>query len=179
MSISAHKDVSLDLLADEGVITSTIIPPNLLKLLYLEQTIRINEKVVVTAFPGGVIDINISSGTFKLNLRDISIFLSRSGEFGFSRNKGVYNKEYHNIVDKHIFLLNIEGLTYKFKQEGVVYKKSDPDKKYEVKEVETLQCIIKTIRTEGLLILISGVIAISILTYLLLNTGSTNLIPVY
>jgi len=179
VSISAHKDVSFNYFVEEGVITSTITPPNLLKLLYIEQKYKINEKVVVTAFPGGVIDINISTGTCKVNLRDTSLFLSKSGEFGFSRKKDINNKEYQYIVDKHIFLLKIDGFVYKYKEEGVVYKKSDPGGKYEVKEVETLQCIIKTIRTEGLLVIICGAIVISMLFYLMLNLGSINLIPAY
>jgi len=174
-SLSAYKDLEFDMFKENGIVIDSYTPPNILNLLYMEQKLSIQPKVVVTAFPGGPFDLNISSKSLKMKVGNFALFGTQRGEIGFLTITDPQDSNYHYIVDKHSIIFAFNGITYKYKKEGVKESEKLSNDQLDIKEVETLQCKLKTIKTEGLLVIVSGTIIIASLIYLLMTTG--NLLP--
>lgn len=174
VSISAYKGVNIDLLTENGVVTGSFSPPNILNLLYMEQTLSIQPKVVVTAFPGGPFDFNISSRKVTIRFGDVSLFGSLSGEFGFSQK--IYPKrsgfDYKQI--KQSFMISAAGITYKVKDEGIEIVSDKQNSQVDVKMVHTLDCKIITIKTIGLAIIAIGIVFSILAGYLIFTQGLLN-----
>ena len=137
----------------------------------MEQTLSIKHKIVVTAFPGGPIDFNVSSQKATVKLGDLSLFWSQSGEFGFSQK--MYPKmsgfDYKQI--KHSFMISVDGITYKVKDEGIEIVSAKQNSQVDVKKVNTLDCKIITIKSIGLAIIAIGIVFSILAGYLMFSQG--------
>ncbi len=149
----------------EGIVTHTYIPPNILKLFYISQDYKIAPKVKVTANPGGILNIDVTSLTETLRLnKNISLFssLKKGGiaiGLGVKKPEDMYGYDY--VEDKHSLTTSWKGLIYTYQKDGVnvIDRKSNND--FEYKLIDTLQCDTKTIRSEGILITAGAALGIS------------------
>jgi len=152
LSLSARETWDFNFFTQEGMVARTYLPPNFWQLFYMEQKLNIEQKAVLTLNPGSLInyDITTAKGSVKLN-EDVS-YIFGPGELGFSVKN--YSKEprYDYSVTKHSIQITIGGLTYKYKEEGVIVQK--PIDGVHVKFVNTLKCDTKTIKSEGILVLV-------------------------
>jgi len=152
MSLSARETWDINLFTQEGMVARTYLPPNFWQLFYMEQKLNIEQKAVLTLNPGSLInyDITTAKGSVKFN-EDIS-YIFGPGEMGFSI-KGQDDKAgYDYTVTKHSIQITWRGLTYKYKEEGVVVQ--EPIDGVHVKFVNTLKCDTKIIKFEGILVLV-------------------------
>jgi len=152
LSLSARETWDFNLFTQEGLVAGTYLPPNLLQLFYMEQKFNIEQKAVLTLNPGSLInyDFTTAKGSVKFN-EDVS-YIFGPGEMGFSIKSNNDEIKYDYSVAKHSIQFSWRGLTYKYKEEGVIVQK--PIDGVHVKFVNTLKCDTKTIKSEGILVLV-------------------------
>ncbi len=165
LSLSASNEWDFNLFSQEGVIAQSYVPPNILKMLYVGQEFNIKPKAKVTANPGSILDIDITSGTYKVNLGEkLSIFSSIKGG-GITVGVGIKRSDTHSphdyLVDKHSLSSTWRGITHTYRQEGTNIDKKVSNEDLEVKKISTLVCETQTIKTEGILIVVGAILGIS------------------
>jgi len=170
-SFSAYEEAPLNLLNEEGILVNAYQPSWFLDLLYTKQEMEIGPKVVVTTYPDGLMDLNLSSKSWSMKLGKTTIFAGLNGEFGFGHeiDNNLPYYDYQQI--KHSFRIDSNGVAYKLKIEGIETDDEKANDYIEIKVIKTLKCQITTIRT--LRILIGAVVAVLLaaLLYLRLNSG--------
>ena len=82
-SYSAYQDAPLNLLTEDGILLKSYIPPRYLDLFYTRQELEISPKVVVTAYPDGLMNLNLTRKSWSMKIGQKTIFLALNGEFGF------------------------------------------------------------------------------------------------
>lgn len=177
-SYSVYEEAPLNLLSEDGILVNAYQPSWFLDLFYTQQELAIGPKVVITSYPDGLMNLNLSSKSWSMKIGETTIFASLNGEFGFAYKMGKDNSQYNYKISKHSFGFGNDGLTYKSKIEGNVIDNEKTNNQVEVKEVKTLKCQITTIRSLG--ILVGGTVAILLaaLLYLYLSTGAPLPLPV-
>jgi hypothetical protein len=154
LSVSARESWDFNFLTQEGMVAGTYVPPNLWKIFYMKQKLNIEQKAVLTINPGALInyDITTAKGSVKLG-KDIS-YIFGPGEMGFSLKKYDKKSMYDYSVTKHSIQVSLRGWTYKFKEEGILIYTEDTPVGFQKKVINTLNCDTKTIKTEGILVLV-------------------------
>jgi hypothetical protein len=143
-------------------------------MLYVMQTLDISQKVVITVFPDSLFDINFSTNTIKTKIGNTSIFVSRSGEVGFSRKIGLDNEENKYSLATHSFLISPIGFTYKNKYDSVIVQTGEGQLMYKL--INNISYRTMTIKFEGLAIGITVTAAIILVG---LITNGLGIEPVY
>lgn len=161
VSLSASNEWDYNIFSQEGVISQSYVPPNILRMLYMEQKFDIESKVKITGNPGSILDIDITSGTYKVNLGEIiSVYSSIKGGgltlgVGIKKPSKLSNFDY--IVDKHSLSSTWRGLAYTYRQEGVDVI-DDPYENVESKVITSLQCKTQTIKTLGIVVAAAAIV---------------------
>jgi hypothetical protein len=170
VSLSASNEWDLNLFSQEGIIAQSYSPPNILKVLYVAQELNINPKAKITRNPGSFMDIDLTSGTWTMNLgKKISLFTSLKGG-GLALGVGIKKPgegtgtPHDYLVDKHSLSATWRGLTHTYRQEGVDILKELSTEELESKLIKNLKCQTQTIKTEGILVVV-GIVTLAALTY--------------
>ena len=165
LSLSASNEWDFNLFSQEGVIAQSYVPPNILRMLYVEQKFDIKPKVKITGNPGSLMDFDVTSGTWKVNLGEkLSIFSSIKGggiTLGVGIKKPGQGIEENYRLNKHSLSSTWRGLTHTYRQEGVKIAKQLSTEDLEIKTIKTLECRTQTIKTEGILITAGALLGIS------------------
>jgi len=159
LSLSASNEWDFNLFSQEGVIAQSYVPPNILRMLYMEQKFDIESKVKITGNPGSILDIDITSGTYKVNLGEkISVYSSIKGG-GLTLGVGIKKPSelpgFDYIVEKNSLSSTWRGLAHTYRKEGVDVI-DDPYENVESKVITSLECNTQTIKSEGILVLTVG-----------------------
>jgi len=180
LSLSASNEWDINLFSQEGVIAHSYVPPNILRMLYVEQKFDINPKVKITGNPGSLMDFDVTSGTWKVNLGEkLSIFSSIKGggiTLGVGIKKSGDSTPHDYLVDKHSLSSTWRGLTQTFRQEGIDVQKDLSNEDLESKIITTLACETQTIKTEG--ILVTAAVTVIALTGIPALVAAVEILPV-
>lgn len=170
-SYSVYEEAPLNLLSEDGILVNAYQPSWFLDLFYTQQELAIGPKVVITSYPDGLMNLNLSSKSWSMKIGKTTIFASLNGEFGFGSDIENNLPYFDSQQVKHSFIINIDGFSYKVKIEGVVL---DPEKSNDhvlVKEIKTLKCSIITFKTLGILIAVLASVLFAALLYLYFSAG--------
>jgi hypothetical protein len=159
VSFSASSEWDLNLFSQEGIIAQSYSPPNILKYLYVEQEFNINSKLKITGNPGSILDIDITSGTYKVNLGEkISVYSSIKGG-GLTLGVGIKKPSelpgFDYMVEKNSLSSTWRGLSHTYRKEGVDVI-DDQYENVESKVITSLECNTQTIKSEGIIVLAVG-----------------------
>jgi hypothetical protein len=155
-SLSASDKWDINMYSQAGVLAQTT-PYN---MIYVNQRLKLGDKVKVTGNPGSLFDIDVTSQTATLNVTEnLSIFGSANGgTFGVGQKRaGEMGHDY--IVDKYSLGWGQYGPTLTYRQEGVDVVLANEEENFNVKNVSYIACETNTLRTEGL-VLIGGVVVL-------------------
>jgi len=133
---------------------------------------------VVTTYPDGLMDLNLSSKSWSMKLGKTTIFAGLNGEFGFGHELKKEDDRFTYKYAKHSFRFGSEGITYISKIEGIVTDNEKSNELVEVKEINTLKCQITIIRSLGILVGVTVAVLLAALLYLYLSAGAPLPLPV-
>ncbi|NQS90819.1 MAG: C39 family peptidase, partial [Chloroflexi bacterium] len=152
LSVSAKAAWDFNLFSQEGMLVNTNLPPGIWQIFYMQQKFKLEQKAVVTVNPGSLVDFYFTSASGSVKLTKNLSYIFGPGEMGISIKKGPDDERFDYSQSKHSIEISLQGWSYKHKKEGV--KKDDflSTKDYEIKQVTTLACETRTMKTEGILL---------------------------
>ncbi len=159
LSLSAKAAWDFIIFSQEGTILSTNTPPGMLQFFYMTQKFRVEPKAVVTVNPDSWIDFVFTSGTGSVKLTKNVSYIFGPNEWGIAIKKEDKDLGFDYINHKHLINVTLQGISVKYKKEGVIIEEERKSQDFRIKQVSTLKCETNTIKTEGLLTI--GLIVIS------------------
>lgn len=177
-SYTAYQDAPLNLLTEDGIQINSFVPPRYLDLLYTRRELEIKPKVAITAYPDGLMNLNLTRKSLSMKIGQRTIFLALTGEFGFVAPIDVKNSYYDYQQAKHSFSVDSSGIQYKVKYEGITVDKIRSSELVEVKEINSISCKLTTIRALGVLVGVLAVGIIAALLYLYFSAGAPFPLPI-
>ncbi|MBS3751582.1 MAG: hypothetical protein KGY39_08780, partial [Anaerolineales bacterium] len=163
LSLSASKEWEFNILEQDGFIIQSY-PKNLLSMLYVNQKIDVDGKGKITVNPGSLVDYDITSGTWTVNLTDrFNVFTTLKGggvSWGVGIKKPTKLLEADYQVDKHVLGATYRGLTHSFRSEAVTVYPDEDAENVDGKTIYTLEAKTQTIKWLGVLVAVGAVVGI-------------------
>jgi len=158
LSLSAKSSWDINIFSQEGMVLSTKTPPGLWQIFFMTQKFNIEQKSIVTVNPGSLINYYFTSGTGSVKITKNLSYIFGPSEWGISIKKEPSNGIFDYSLSKHMINISGNGISYKWKEEDTFIDKENSTDKFQIKLTTTRKCETKTIKTEGLLVVLLGVV---------------------
>lgn len=170
-SISAYQEAPQTLLSKERITPTAYLPPHFMDLILTRQELEIGPKVEVTAYPEGLMNLNLTRRSWSMRIGNTTLFITLDGEVGFVKGNETSGSVYDENRVRHSLSFGSEGISIISKIEGVILYKERSTSLVEVKEIRTLKSQVTTLHTLGILVAVLGLIVIAALLYLYFKAG--------